>query len=103
MSDRAKLSSRGSSSTKHLSLALVDAAAKAAKLQAEMEFLEKEKELRRLQLEKELAIASAEEKAIKRILEKERLAGDEEVLSVKGVKRGSKPDVSDQNKRSKQN
>ncbi|XP_078347357.1 uncharacterized protein LOC144632559 [Oculina patagonica] len=97
VSDRSKISSRGSSSTKHLSLALVDAAAKAAKLQAEMEFLEKEKELRRLQLEKELAIASAEEKAIKRILENERLEADKEELSVKGVKQELKPDVSDQN------
>ncbi|KAL9954294.1 hypothetical protein ACROYT_G041813 [Oculina patagonica] len=97
LSDRSKISSRGSSSTKHLSLALVDAAAKAAKLQAEMEFLEKEKELRRLQLEKELTIASAEEKAIKRILENERLVADKEVLSVKGVKQELKPDVSDQN------
>ena len=96
LSDRSKLSSCGSSSTKHLSLALVDAAAKAAKLQAEMKFLEKEKELRRLQLEKKLAISSAEEKAIKRIVEKERLAGDEEVLSVKGVKQESTPDVRDQ-------
>ena len=41
-SDRSKLSS----STKHLSLALIDAAANSAKLHAEMEFLEKEKELR---------------------------------------------------------
>lgn len=46
-SDRSKLSS---SSTKHLSLALIDAAAKSAKLHAQMKFLEKERELRRLPL-----------------------------------------------------
>ena len=80
MKARASERSKASSSpTKHLSLALLDAAAKAAKLQAEMEFFEKEKELRRLQLEKELAIASAEEKAIKRILQEDRLAADKEV------------------------
>ena len=97
-SERSKASS---SSTKHLSLALLDAAAKAAKLQAEMEFFEKEKELRRLQLEKELAIASAEEKAIKRILQEDRLAADKEVSNVEGVnpevKQELKPDLSDQN------
>lgn len=81
-SDKSKLSS---SSTKHLSLALIDAAAKSAKLHAEMEFLEKEREIRRLQLEKELAIANAEECAIKRILEEEKTsAGDrQEVKNVK--------------------
>ena len=97
-SERSKASS---SSTKHLSLALIDAAAKAAKLQAEMEFFEKEKELRRLQLEKELAIASAEEKAIKRILQEDRLAADKELSNVEGVnsevKQELKPDLRDQN------
>ena len=88
-----------SSSSKHLSFALIDAAAKAAKLQAEMEFLEKEKELRRLQLEKELAIENAEETAIKRILEDDRLSvsGDKEVLRTKSDKQESKPDVSHEN------
>ena len=97
-SERSKASS---SSTKHLSLALLDAAAKAAKLQAEMEFFEKEKELRRLQLEKELAIASAEEKAIKRILQEDKLAADNEVSNVERVnaevKQELKPDLRDQN------
>ena len=90
-----------SSSTKHLSLVLLDAAAKAAKLQAEMEFFEKEKELRRLQLEKELAIASAEEKAIKLILQEDKLAADNEVSTVERVnpevKQELKPDLRDQN------
>ena len=64
-----------------------------------MEFLEKEKELRRLQLEKELAIANAEETAIKRILEDDRLSvsGDKEVLRIKSDKQESKPDVSHEN------
>ena len=91
-SERSKASS---SSTKHLSLALLDAAAKAAKLQAEMEFFEKEKELRRLQLEKELAIASAEEKAIKRILQEDRLAADKEVSNE--LKQELKAEFCDQN------
>ena len=80
LSDKSKISS---SSTKHLSLALVDAAAKSTKLQAEIEFLEREKELRRLQLERDLAIANAEESAIKRILEDEKLPSDKEETSVK--------------------
>ena len=95
-SGKSKLSS-SRSSTKHLSLALVDAAAKATKLQVKMEFLEKEKELRRLQIEKELAIASAEENAIKRILEEEKLSGDKDVTSSAGVKQELKPDVGVQN------
>ena len=89
------------SSSKHLSFALLDAASKAAKLQAEMEFLDKERELRRLHLEKEIAIASAEKVAIKRILDEERLAGYKEESSVKdvnpAVKQELKPDVSDEN------
>ena len=62
---------------------MVDAAAISAKLQAEIEFLEKEKELRRLQLERDLAIANAEESAIKKILEDEKLPSDKEETSVK--------------------
>ena len=89
------------SSTKHISFALLDAASKAAKLQAEMEFLDKERELRRLHLEKEIAIASAEKVARKRILDEERLAGYKEESSVKdvnpAVKQELKPDVSDEN------
>ncbi|PFX18214.1 hypothetical protein AWC38_SpisGene17429 [Stylophora pistillata] len=71
----------------------VDAAAKAAKLQAEMEFLEKERELRRSQIGKELAIASAEESAIKRVLEQERISGDKDLTSGEGVKQELKSDV----------
>ena len=85
-SDKSKLSS---SSTKHLSLALIDAAAKSAKLHAEMEFLEKERELGRLQLEKELAVANAEECAIKRILEEEKMSAGDSITSV-GIEPRSK-------------
>ena len=60
-----------------------------------MEFLEKE--LRRLQIEKELAIASAEESAMKRILEEEKLSGDKDVTSSAGVKQELKSDVGIQN------
>lgn len=92
-SDRSKLSS---SSTKHLSLALIDAAAKSAKLHAQMKFLEKERELRRLQLEKELAIANAEECAVKRILEEEKIsAGDRE--EIRSVMKELKSDLGHEN------
>ena len=47
---------------------LIDAASKAAKLEVEMKFLEEEGEIRRLQIKKELALASAEEETIKKIL-----------------------------------
>lgn len=92
-------SKASSSSTKHLSLALLDAAAKAAKLQAEMEFFEKE--LRRLQLEKELAIANAKEKAMKQTLQEDKLAAVNEVSNAERVnaeiKQELKPDLRDQN------
>ena len=58
-----------------------------------MEFLEKEKELRRLQIKIELVIASAEESANKQILEEERLSGEKDVTSAGGVKQELKPDV----------
>ena len=62
-----------------------------------MEFLEKERELRRLQIEKELVIASAEESEIKQILKQERLSGDKDLTSGEGVKRWLRPDVGVQN------
>ena len=49
----------------------IEAAAKSARLRAEIEFLEHDKELRRLQLLKEVSIADAEEKAFKRLLDEE--------------------------------
>ena len=59
------------SSSRSVSQARADAAAKAAKAKIEMEFLEKENELRRIQLEKEYALAKAEESAFKEILDEE--------------------------------
>ena len=50
----------------------LEAAAKGARLKTEMEFLDSENELRRLQLIKEIAIADAEESAMKNILDEER-------------------------------
>lgn len=49
----------------------LEAAAKTARLKTEMEFLERENEMRRFQLMKEIAIADAEENAIKGILDEE--------------------------------
>ena len=72
-----------SSSSHRISLALVGAAAKAAKLRAEMELFDKEREIRRLQLEKEIAIANAEEDAIKKIIDEDKLSIKEENKSVR--------------------
>ena len=72
-SHRSKTRSKSSikSSSRSVSQARADAAAKAAKAKKEMEFLEKENELRRIQLEKEYALAKAEESAFKEILDEE--------------------------------
>ena len=48
-----------------------------------MELFDKEREMRRLQLEKEIAIANAEEDAIKRIIDEDKLSIKEENKSVK--------------------
>ena len=82
-SRKSSVRSSRSSSSHRISLALVDAAAKAAKLRAEMELFDKEREIRRLQLEKEIAIANAEEDAIKRIIDEDKLSIKEENKSVK--------------------
>ena len=64
-----------------------------------MEFFEKE--LRRLQLEKELAIANAKEKAMKQTLQEDKLAAVNEVSNAERVnaevKQELKPDLRDQN------
>ena len=75
-SHRSKVRSKSSkasirSSPRSVSQARADAAAKAAKAKIEIEFLEKENELRRIQLEKEYALAKAEESAFKEILDEE--------------------------------
>ena len=54
-----------------LSLAKADASAKVAKAKIKMEFLEKETELKRLQLEKQYALAKAEENAFKEVLDEQ--------------------------------
>ena len=73
LSHRSKIRSKSSikSSSRSVSQGRADAAAKAAKAKIEMEFLEKENELRRIQLEKEYALAKAEESAFKEILDEE--------------------------------
>ena len=60
-------SSRSSRSSKTQSR-LIEAATKAAKLETQMQFLDREAEIRRLQLEKEIAMANAEKKAITKII-----------------------------------
>ena len=82
-SRKSSVRSSRSSASHRISLAFVDAAAKAAKLRAEMELFDKEREIRRLQLEKEIAIANAEEDAIKRIINEDKLSITEENKSVK--------------------
>ena len=72
-SRKSSVRSSRSSSSHRISLALVDAVAKAVKLRAEMELFHKEREIRRLHLEKEIAIANAEEDAIKRIIDEDKL------------------------------
>lgn len=66
-----------------------------------MEFFEKEKELRRLQLEKELAIANAKENDLKQTLQEDKLAAVNEVSNAERVnaevKQELKPDLRDQN------
>ena len=57
----------------------IEAAAKSARLRAEIEFLEHDKELRRLQLLKEVSIADAEEKAFKRLLDEEKTSNKGEL------------------------
>ena len=72
-SDRSKRSAltQGSRPRSVRSMRL-EAAAKGARLKTEMEFLDSENELRRLQLIKEIVIADAEESAMKTILDEEK-------------------------------
>ena len=57
----------------------IEAAAKSARLHAEIEFLEHDKELCRLQLLKEVSIVDAEEKAFKRLLDEEKTSNKGEL------------------------
>ena len=64
------------------------------RLRAEIEFLEHDKELCRLQLLKEVSIADAEEKAFKRLLDEEQTSNEEScmgsqyLLKIKTLKSG---------------
>ena len=73
MKSRQSVTSKSSShkSLRSVSLARADAAAKAAKAKIEMEFLDRETELERIRLEKQYALAKAEEDALKGILDEE--------------------------------
>lgn len=68
-SAKTKRSRDSTSSARSVSQARAEAAEKAAKYKIEMEYLERENEAKRLQLEKKLALAKAEENAYKEFLE----------------------------------
>ncbi len=70
----------GKSSSRSIRL---EAAARTARLKAEVTFLERDNEIRRIQLMKDIAIAEAEEKAIKETLEQEKLAETKQKSSIK--------------------
>jgi len=67
-SGRTKASGSSRSSRSSVISKRVDAAARAAKLKVEMKYLEQETNLRKIQLEKEIALADAEEEAIKLVM-----------------------------------
>ena len=74
MKSRQSVTSKSSSrksSLRSVSLARADAAAKAAKAKIEMEFLQRETELERIRLEKQYALAKAEEDVLRGILDEE--------------------------------
>ena len=73
-------SSSHKSSLRSVSLARADAAAKVAKAKIEMKFLERETELELIRLEKQYALAKAEEDAFKEILDEE----SKPVVQIKG-------------------
>ena len=70
-SGRTKVSSSSRSSRSSVMSKRVEAAARAAKLKVEMKYLDHETNLRRIQLEKEIALADAEEEAIKLVMNDE--------------------------------
>ena len=70
-SSKGSKANSNSPSLRSVSQARAEAAAKAAKVKIEIEYLERENELRRIQLEKEYALAKAEESAFKEILDEE--------------------------------
>ena len=70
----------------------MEAAGKVAKVKVEIEYLEKENELKRIQLEKEYALLKAEESAFKIILDEEIKLDNEQnrKLKLKTKRRASK-------------
>ena len=70
-SGRTKVSGSSRSSRSSVMSKRVEAAARAAKLKVEMKYLDHETNLRRIQLEKEIALADAEEEAIKLVMNEE--------------------------------
>ena len=70
-SSKGSKANSNSPSLRSVSQARAEAAAKAAKVKIEIEYLERENELKRIQLEKEYALAKAEESTFKEILDEE--------------------------------
>ena len=70
-SGRTKVSGSSRASRSSVMSKRVEAAAKAAKLKVEMKYLDHETNLRRIQLEREIALADAEEEAIKLVMDEE--------------------------------
>ena len=70
-SGRTRVSGSSRSSRSSVMSKRVQAATRAAKLKVEMKYLDQETDLRRIQLEKEIALADAEEEAIKLVMDEE--------------------------------
>ena len=88
--------SSATSSARSVSLAKANAAAKTAQIKVEMEFLERENEVRRLQLDKEYALAKAREDALKAILNEECGSSDYKIKSEKAVSIKLNPEIDHQ-------
>ncbi|XP_031554426.1 uncharacterized protein LOC116291397 [Actinia tenebrosa] len=84
-----------SSSMHSVSQARADVAAEAAQFQVEIEYLEREKELKRLELEKRLALAKAKENAYKNILDEDNRDEIDKINkdSTQNVKREMNPNI----------
>ena len=70
-SGRTRVSGSSRSSRSSVISKRVEAATRAAKLKVEMKYLDQETNLRRIQLEREIALADAEEEAIKLVMKEE--------------------------------
>ena len=74
-SGRTKVTGSSRSSRSSLMSKRVEAAARAAKLKVEMKYLDHETNVRKIQLEREIALGDAEEEAIKLVMNEERKNG----------------------------